>query len=53
MDTKNECVKEIGLRAQNVLIKHSRLRSQLNWDDLHDHLISKGIFTLTMNKIFM
>ena len=32
---------------------HSRLNSQHNWVDIYDHLLRKGIFTLTVDKIFM
>ena len=59
------CLKEIGLRAQNSLTilrdwiarskfhNCARLNNQHNWEDLYDHLMSTGTFTLIMNKIFM
>ena len=45
-------VKEIGMCAQNILTT-SRLNSQGDWGDLHDHLLSTSMFTLTINITFI
>ena len=42
-------LKELGLHAQNH--NHSMLKSQQNWGDLYDHLMSTTLFTLVMNKV--
>ena len=34
-------------------VNHSKLNSQHDWRDLHDHLKSMRIFTLRMTKIFV
>ena len=34
-------------------VEHSKLNSQHDWEDLYDQLLSTGIFTLIMNKIFI
>ena len=46
------CLKEIGFHVQNML---TILGSIINifGGDLEDHLMSKRIFTLMMNKMFI
>ena len=45
------CVqKEIGVSAQDMI---TFLGFKVYWRDMYDHLVSKKIFTLIMNKIFM
>ena len=56
-DSKNRyetdmCLKEIGLRAQNM-ITIFRLNSQHKWGDLYDYLMSTTIFTLILHKILV
>ena len=50
--TKKTCLQKIGLHAANIL-NHSRLKSQTWFGDLYDHLMSRIIFTLIMDEIFM
>jgi hypothetical protein len=50
--SKNMCVKEIGLRAQNALLEFYSTKSIFNTIgvNLYDHSRRKTIFTLIMNK---
>ena len=49
---KHMCVKEIRLLCSKC-VNHSKLNSQCNWGDLHDHLMSTDTFTSTMIKIII
>ena len=52
-NTKNTCLEEIRLCAQNM-IAILRFNSQHNWGGgLYDHSMSRRIFTLIMIKIFI
>ena len=54
--SKNECQKDTCFDKDWIACskydKHSRLNSQLNWEDLYDYLMSTQISTLIMNKVF-
>ena len=46
------CLKEIGLRARNLLTILGSIVNN-NSQDLHGHLMSSRMFTLIMNKVFV
>ena len=45
------CLKDIGVCARSVATILDF--NQHGWEDLYDHLMNKGIFTLTINKRIM
>ena len=53
---KNRHQEEIGQRDWTTCSKYanySRLHSQLDWEDLYDHQMSRRIFSFIMSKIFI
>ena len=49
---KDVCLEEIGLCAQNMITILDPIVN-LYGGDLYEHLMSIGIFTLIMNKVFL
>ena len=35
------------------IVNHCRCYSQCNWKDLHDHLLTQRLFTLTVHRIYL
>ena len=53
MDTKKDmCSKEIGLRAQDMLTIPGSVVNMIAADP-YDHLMSRRVFTLIMNKMLI
>lgn len=53
---RNGHQEKIGQRDWTTCSKYaiySRLNSQLDWEDLSDHLMSRRIFSFIMSKIFI
>jgi hypothetical protein len=49
---KDMCLKEIGLQDQNMLTILGSIANMIG-GDVYDHLMSAGIFTLIISKIFL
>ena len=45
---KDMCLKEIGVRTQNTIIILGSIMNIV--ENLYDHLMSMGVFTLIMNR---